>query len=155
MNGAEIEVLPSPQQASPNTETEHMNYMRTRSLPLGPNNHVKLTNPVQDFFHRVRSGNYDRSGKTVKSSSSSESIREPSTPQSSSDESDGLPRRSLSPGLVLSTCSSNGGVAIVSISIVNTEVRENGLMSGTLLHSDEDIDNLSPPSVLVCAIVLG
>lgn len=151
-DGAHIEVLSPLQQASQNTETGHVNRMRSQSLTLGPNNHVKLTNPVQNFFQRVRSGNFDRNGKGVKALNSPDSAGDPSTPQSSSDESDGLPTRSPSPGSVLSSCSSTGGVEVTPISIINTEGIKNGLESGTLPQSNEDLNHLSPPSVLDVSI---
>ncbi|KAL5796164.1 hypothetical protein ACOSQ2_000984 [Xanthoceras sorbifolium] len=147
-DGADREVPSSLWQASPNTETGHPNHMGLRSLSLGPNDHVKLTNPVKDFFQRVRSGNFDRNGKSVKALTSPDSTVEMSTPRSSLDESDGLSRRSPSPGSVLSSCSSRGGVEVTPIPLVNTEGMENGLKLGTLPQSNEDLNHLSPPSVL-------
>ncbi|KAK3194787.1 hypothetical protein Dsin_026097 [Dipteronia sinensis] len=149
--GADIEVPFSLWQASPKTETGNPNRMMSRSLTLGANNYVKLTNPFQDFFQRVRSGDFDRNGKSVRALTSSDSTGEQSTPRSSSDESDVLSRRSPSPGSVLSSCSSRGGVEVVPNPLINTEEMENGLELGTP-QSNEDLNHLSPPSVLDLSI---
>ncbi|KAK4849012.1 hypothetical protein QYF36_019742 [Acer negundo] len=146
-DGADIEVPSSLRQASPKTETRHPNSMISRSLTPGANNYVKLTNPFQDFFQRVRSGDFDRNGKSVKALTSPDSTGEPATPRSSSDESDVLSRRSPSPGSVLSSCSSRGGVEVTPIPLINTEEMENGLELG-MPQSNEDLNHLSPPSVL-------
>ncbi|KAK2650289.1 hypothetical protein Ddye_017778 [Dipteronia dyeriana] len=150
-NEGDIEVPSSLQQASPKTETGHPNRRISRSLTLGANNYVKLTNPFQDFFQRVRSGDFDRNGKSVKALTSPDSTGEQSTPRSSSDESDVLSRRSPSPGSVLSSCSSRGGVEVTPIPLINTEEMENGLELG-MPQSNEDLNHFSPPSVLDLSI---
>ena len=140
MDGADREVPSSLQQASPKTETGRSNRKISRSLTLGANNYVKPTNLFQDFLRKGRSRDFDRNGKSVKALTSPDSTGEQSTPRSSSDESDVLSRRSPSPGSVLSTCSSRGGVEVTPIPLINTEEMENGLE----LDTPQSNDDLNP-----------
>ncbi|TKY63926.1 U-box domain-containing protein 33 [Spatholobus suberectus] len=104
-----VEVASPLVQQMANSIVGHSPNLRSQSVVLGENHWVKLINPVQELFHRVRTIN-DGRARSLASVSSSEGFL---TPQSqfgrevSSDQLDGQSRRSPS---VFSMCSDSSSV---------------------------------------------
>lgn len=142
-DGTDPEISSPSLQASHNPENRHPNCLRSQSVTLRYNRPVKLTNPVQDLFHRVRSMNFDRNVGKVGGLSSPASR---SDAEVSSDECDGTSRRSTSLES-LSSCSSRGVIDAAVIPLIRTQ----GV--STLPPSKEDLQS-SPPSVLVRSFLL-
>lgn len=148
LDGTDPEISSPSFQASHNTENRHPNCLRSQSVVLRHNRPMKLTNPVQDLFHRVRSMNFDRNVGNVMTSQ--DSIGGLSSPASRSDaevsSDECTTGRSTSQGS-LSSCSSRGVIDVAMIPLIRTE----GV--STLPPSKEDLQS-SPPSVLVHSICL-
>ncbi|KAG5251565.1 U-box domain-containing protein [Salix suchowensis] len=151
LDGTGMDVGSSSQQTSPSTEAGQSSHMRSQSIALGQNHYVKLTNPAQDFFQRIRTMKVDGRGGRLSISASSDGG--PSTPSSrsdadgSSDEYDVVSRRSASLNSVFSPCSSSGMVNAALVPLVGTEGSKTGLELSILPHK-EDLCQSSPPSVL-------
>uniref|UniRef100_A0A2P2JS06 RING-type E3 ubiquitin transferase n=3 Tax=Rhizophora mucronata TaxID=61149 RepID=A0A2P2JS06_RHIMU len=132
-----IEVGSSSQQASPNAEIRESSGPRFCPIVPRQNSFVKLTNPAQDLFRRVKSANSDgRRGKVT--TTKSLDIGGLSTPCSrsdadgSSDECDLSSRSSTSHGSVLSSCSDSGMVGFAKIRSNGVEEMEDGRMEDPL-----------------------
>ncbi|KAK9202323.1 hypothetical protein WN944_017533 [Citrus x changshan-huyou] len=142
LDGTDPEISSPSFQASHNTENRHPNCLRSQSVVLRHNRPMKLTNPVQDLFHRVRSMNFDKNVGNVMTSQ--DSIGGLSSPASRSDaevsSDECTTGRSTSQGS-LSSCSSRGVIDVAMIPLIRTE----GV--STLPSSKEDLQS-SPPSVL-------
>ena len=157
LDGTGMDVGSSSQQTSPNTEAGRLSHMRSQSIALGQNHYVKLTNPAQDFFQRIRTMKVDGRGGRLSIPASSDGG--PSTPSSrsdadgSSDEYEVMSRRSASQNSVLSPCSSSAMVNVALVPQIGTEESKNGLELSIVPHK-EDLCQSSPPSVLVLAIIL-
>lgn len=149
VDGAVVEVKASPLQSTPSLNSETgPTHLRSQSVNLGQINRVKLTNPAQDLFRRVRSANIEKSGGSIAESiDNSEELINPrgrTTAEVSYDEWDRSSRRSYSPG---SNYSASSDVALVPL--VRTARSESGSDLSALPHLKEDLHHSSPPSVLV------
>ncbi|XP_048321186.2 U-box domain-containing protein 33 isoform X2 [Ziziphus jujuba] len=148
VDGAVVEVKASPLQSTPSLNSETgPTHLRSQSVNLGQSNRVKLTNPAQDLFRRVRSANIEKSGGSIAESiDNSEELINPrgrTTAEVSYDEWDRSSRRSYSPG---SNYSASSDVA--SVPLVRTARSESGSDLSALPHLKEDLHHSSPPSVL-------
>ncbi|XP_011036393.1 PREDICTED: U-box domain-containing protein 33-like isoform X1 [Populus euphratica] len=146
LDGTDTDVRSSSQQKSPNTEAGQSNIMRSQSIFFGQHHHVKLTNPAQDLFRKVRFLNVNGPGGRLTTPTSPDGG--PSTPlrsdaDGSSDQYDAL-SRSTSQNSVLSS-SSSSGTASVALIIEGSEI---GSELSTVPHQKEDLFQSSPPSVL-------
>lgn len=139
MDGTDPEIAPPILQASSNTENRHPNCMRSQSVTLGHRSPVKLTNPVQDLFDRVRSM------KVTTPQNGTGGLSSPATrsdAEGSSDECDGTTRRSASLGSV-SSCSSRGVIDADVIPLIRS------MVVSTLPSFQENLLQSSTPGVLV------
>ena len=137
-------------QPSPNTETGQATHLRSQSVNLGENTQVKLTNPAQDLFRRVKSAYIEKAGGNI--TESVDNTEGLSTPRSrmdaegNYDEWDRLSRRSHSPGSAYSTYSD-----LALVPFASSDWSESGSDLSALPHLKEDLLHSSPPSVLVSA----
>ncbi|XVF33324.1 hypothetical protein REPUB_Repub17cG0158600 [Reevesia pubescens] len=129
------------------------NHCRSQSVILRQSSQLKSSTFTPDSLRRVRSENvYGRVG-SVLGFTSLDGTGGLSTPQSrseaegSSDEWDGLSRRSPQSS-VLSSSSSSGMADAALVPYTGTEVNENGLESGSMPQAKENFHLSSPPSVL-------
>ncbi|XP_028770412.1 U-box domain-containing protein 33 isoform X2 [Neltuma alba] len=134
--------------SQPNAGRVH--FLRSQSIELGRNQWARLTNPAQDLFRRVRSGNARDEGSmaTVSSPDDTEGLSTPHIrlgTEVSSDESEGLFGRSSS---VFSTFSDSGAVEAGSTSDLITARFENVLNLNGHSSVKGDLSHSSPPSVL-------
>ncbi|KAF7844531.1 U-box domain-containing protein 33 isoform X1 [Senna tora] len=150
LNRGDVDITSPLWQQTPNPEVGSSLHSRSQSVTPEQNHRVKPTNPAQELFRRVKSVNFGhrRSVATVSSPDGTEGF---STPQNrmgtegSSDESEGLSRRSPS---VFSTFSDSGAVEAALTPDLNND------KSGNVLHLDQislvkaDLCHSSPPSVL-------
>jgi hypothetical protein len=155
LDGTDTDVRPSSQQKSPNTEAGQSNIMRSQSILFGQHHHVKLTNPAQDLFRKVRSLNVNGPGGRLTTPTSPDGG--PSTPSrsdadGSSDQYDAL-SRSTSQNSVLSSRSSSGMANVALIPLLGIEGSEIGSELSTVPHQKVDLFQSSPPSVLVLAFI--
>ncbi|KAF5207714.1 U-box domain-containing protein [Thalictrum thalictroides] len=146
LEGMEIRISDSPL-ASPLTETSHVDHLRSRSISEGQSQHVKLTSPVQSFFHRVRS--HGRRVATVPSLDANRGVLMPQH-QLGAEESvnawEGMSRTSPSQGSVLSTWSSSEEQigSLESNSVVRDDGSEDGSLLSSIRESEEDARRTSP-----------
>ncbi|KAF8380225.1 hypothetical protein HHK36_027707 [Tetracentron sinense] len=154
LDETEIEATPS-LLASPITGTGQSVPSRSRSVAQCQSHHVRLTNPVQDFFRRTRSVNSELHGRTDKTLSSPEGTGEMPMLQShlgaesSANEWEGISGRSPSLGSRNSTCSSSEVVGTLDpISVVRVEENEDGSMLPSVHESEEDPPYTSSPNFL-------
>ncbi|OIW21427.1 hypothetical protein TanjilG_03461 [Lupinus angustifolius] len=118
-DGGNVDVTSPSVQEVPNSGAGHLPQLRSQSFELGQNHFVKLTNPAQELFRRVRSSNDGH-------------------------ESDGLSRRSPS---ISSTRSHNCSVEPVLTPNLIIEGSENAVEL-TLSNFSLDLHDSSPPSIL-------
>ncbi|CAL0315073.1 unnamed protein product [Lupinus luteus] len=138
-DGGNVDVTSPSVQEVPNSGAGHLPQSRSPSFELGQNHFVKLTNPAQELFRRVRSSNGGQERRIVSVSSL---VRLGG--QISSDESDELSRQSPS---ISSTRSHNCSVEPVLTPNLIIEGSENAVEL-TLSNLPLDHRDSSPPSVL-------
>ncbi|XP_040999759.1 U-box domain-containing protein 33-like [Juglans microcarpa x Juglans regia] len=143
LHGADMEVVSSLPQASPNIETGQLNHLRLRSATTGHNTQVNLTNPAQDLLRRVRSADIEKYGASEKKKSFPANTEGFSSPHTS--EMYVLSGRSSSLGSGHSTSSSTD---MTLVPCQETEESESGLDLSAVPQSKEDFRLSSPPSVL-------
>ncbi|OVA14018.1 Protein kinase domain [Macleaya cordata] len=148
LGGTELQTTPL-QVVSPTTGTAQSDRARLRSLSEGQKDHVRLTNPVQDLFRRVKSDNFDSHGGRVTALSTLEGMR--AMPmlgsEGSADEWKEIPRRSPSKGSGFSIWSLSEVVeASDSIPLVRYAESEDGLIMPAVHESEEDSQYSSPPN---------
>ncbi|XVE77149.1 hypothetical protein DITRI_Ditri13aG0038200 [Diplodiscus trichospermus] len=129
------------------------NLRRTQSVILPQTSLVEPATPTPDSLRRVRSETvYGRVGSVLGFTSSDgnrglSTLHSRSDAEGSSDECDGLSRRSPQSS-VLSPCSSSGTTDAAVVPYTVTEVNDNGLESSSMPQAKENFHLASPPSVL-------
>ncbi|KAE9595512.1 hypothetical protein Lal_00030468 [Lupinus albus] len=137
--GSNVDVTVPSVQEVPNSEAGNLPQLRSQSFELGQDHFVKLTNPAQDLFRRVRSSN-DGHERSIVSVSSPVRMGG----EVSSDESDGMSRRSPS---ISSTRSHNSSLEPALTPNLIIEGSENAVKL-TLTNLSLDLQDSSPPRVL-------
>ncbi|XVF22541.1 hypothetical protein REPUB_Repub12eG0181000 [Reevesia pubescens] len=129
------------------------NRFRSQSVILRQTSQVKCSTSTPDSLRRVRSENvYGRVGSILGFTSSDgngglSTPRSRSDAEGSSDEWDGLSRRSLQ-GSVLLSCSSSGMPDGALVPYMGTGANENGIEYSSMPQDKENLHLSSPPSVL-------
>ncbi|XWS46100.1 hypothetical protein CRYUN_Cryun14cG0034500 [Craigia yunnanensis] len=137
--------------ASPSLESGE-NHLRSQSVILRQTSQVEPSTSTPDSLRRVRSEIVYGRRRSVLGFTSPDGNGGLSTPWSrsdagSSDECDGLSRRSPQSS-VLSSCSSSGMTDAALVPYTGTEVNENGLEYSSMPQAKENFHLSSPPSVL-------
>lgn len=146
LNGADMELVSSLPQASPNIESGQLNHLRLRSATEGHNTRLCLTNPAQDPLRRVRSANTEKfgdGGKNVSSPACTKGFLSPHTSEMCL-----FSGRSSSLGSGHSISSSSD---MTLVPYQETGESESGLELSAVPQSKEDFHHSSPASILVCA----
>lgn len=126
---------------NPMAETSQGDYLRSRSVTEGQRNYARLTNPVQNLIHRVRS--HGRRAATVVTP---DGTRGTMMPQRRLEETS---RGSPSQGSDISPLFSSEVVDILdSISMVRDGENEEGSLQSLVQESEECICSLSPTNEL-------